>query len=532
MAVAEKRRTIRREFDFQNPNYTPEYKRRADNLQRIRSDKGVFVACMKHYSKNCIAFIEDWLVTFDPRKKKPPKLVPFILFRRQKDYIKWLIEMWENSSHGLCEKSRDMGVTYLNMAFSIWMWRFHEGKIGFGSRKQDLVDRIGDPDSIFEKGRIMLRYLPAEFRPHGFDIDKHTSFLKIIDPNTGAAITGEAGDNIGRGGRNSVYFKDESAHYERPQLIDAALSQNTDVQIDCSSVNGLGNPFHQKRFSYPEERVFIFDWKQDPRKDDTWYDRQVEDFDPMIIAQEIDRDYGAAVENVVIPARWINAAVEFDIQASGEIQSGLDVCDEGRDANAQVVRHGSVLVRIETWKRGDTGQSTRTALLTCSEMNCTHFKYDPTGVGAGVKAELANQEGQPLGQGINAKPVWASGTPTEGWFIEPDVNRDIIGKENKEAFLNRRAQMWWHLRQRFENTYRHVTKDEPFDNEEMISIPDDKLLIAELAGPTYKLNANGKIQIEAKDRMKERGLPSPNLADATCIAYAPEDEIMARAGTW
>jgi hypothetical protein len=50
----------------------------------------------------------------------------------------------------------------------------------------------------------------------------------------------EAGDNIGRGGRTLVYFKDESAHYEHPDLIEAALGDNTNVQIDISSVNGLG----------------------------------------------------------------------------------------------------------------------------------------------------------------------------------------------------------------------------------------------------------------------------------------------------
>jgi hypothetical protein len=67
----------------------------------------------------------------------------------------------------------------------------------------------------------------------------------MIVPST---ATGEAGDNIGRGGRTLGYFKDESAHYEHRDLIEAALGDNTNVQIDISSVNGLGNVFHRPVF--------------------------------------------------------------------------------------------------------------------------------------------------------------------------------------------------------------------------------------------------------------------------------------------
>jgi hypothetical protein len=65
--------------------------------------------------------------------------------------------------------------------------------------------------------------------------------LYVHHTNPAFSAGGEAGDNIGRGGRTLVYFKDESAHYEHPDLIEAALGDNTNVQIDISSVNGLGN---------------------------------------------------------------------------------------------------------------------------------------------------------------------------------------------------------------------------------------------------------------------------------------------------
>ena len=42
----------------------------------------------------------------------------------------------------------------MSCAFATWLWLFHAGStVGFGSRKEILVDRAGDMQSIFEKIR-------------------------------------------------------------------------------------------------------------------------------------------------------------------------------------------------------------------------------------------------------------------------------------------------------------------------------------------------------------------------------------------
>jgi phage terminase large subunit len=58
---------------------------------------------------------------------------------------------------------------------------------------------------------------------------------------------------------------DEAAHLERPELIEASLSQTTNCRIDMSSVRGMANPFAAKRWAGKVE-VFIFDWREDPRR--------------------------------------------------------------------------------------------------------------------------------------------------------------------------------------------------------------------------------------------------------------------------
>ena len=56
-----------------------------------------------------------------------------------------------------------------------------------------------------------------------------------------------------------------------------------------------------------------------------------------------------------------------------------------------------------------------------------------------------------------------------------------------------------------------------------VKIPKDEALIAELTSPTYSFSSTGKIVVESKDDMKERGLPSPDLADAFLMTLMAGD---------
>jgi hypothetical protein len=212
--------------------------------------------------------------------------------------------------------------------YALHGWLFRPGfSAGFGSRKLELVDRRGDLDSIFEKLRFLLDNLPAWMLPTGFRRADHDNQARLLNPATGAAVTGEGGDNIGRGGRKSLYFIDEAAFLERPDSVDRALSQTTRVRIDVSTPNGPGNPFAAKRHS-GKVPVFTLHWRDDPRKNALqalpdgravypWYEEQKRRLDPVTVAQEIDIDYTASVEGFVIPAAWVRAAVGLNLPRGG-----------------------------------------------------------------------------------------------------------------------------------------------------------------------------------------------------------------------
>ena len=53
-------------------------------------------------------------------------------------------------------------------------------------------------------------------------------------------------------------------------------------------------------------------------------------------------------------------------------------------------------------------------------------------------------------------------------------------------------------------------------------LPKDEVLVGELATVRYSFTSNGKIQIEGKDEIKKRGLPSPDKADAFCLTFASD----------
>lgn len=296
-------------FDFKKPDYVQVFEWRVERLQRIRSTPGALDTLKLFYRDNPAQFIIDWGMTFDPRnvERKLPAAIPFLLFPKQEEWVHWFMDRWHSQEPGITEKTRDMGMSWLTVGLADTVCLFNHGVVaGFGSRKEEYVDKIGSPKSLFWKARMFLSMLPNEFRG-GWDVNKHAPHMRILFPDTDSAITGESGDGIGRGDRTSFYIVDESAFLERPQLVDASLSATTNCRQDISTPNGMGNSFAQKRHG-GKIKVFTFHWRDDPRKDDAWYQKQVDELDAVTVAQEIDINYSASVEGVLIPSAWIQAA--------------------------------------------------------------------------------------------------------------------------------------------------------------------------------------------------------------------------------
>jgi phage terminase large subunit len=511
------------EFDFRNPDYASVFKRRVEFLNRIREKPETLPALKAFYRDNPAKFITDWGVTFDPRnvERGLPSLIPFMLFPRQREWIEWVMAQWKGQKPGLTEKTRDMGMSWVAVGLSCALSLSHDGMaIGFGSRKEEYVDKLGSPKSLFFKARMFMSNLPVEFRG-GWVEKRDAPHMRINFPETGSYLGGEAGDNIGRGDRTSIYFVDEAAYLERPQLIEASLSQTTNCRIDISSANGPANPFAQKRHS-GKIAVFTFHWRDDPRKDEAWYAKQVEELDPVTIAQEIDINYTASVEGVLIPSAWVQAAIDahvrLGIKPTGARIGALDVADEGRDLNAFCGAHGIVIEALEEWsgKGDDIFGTVQRAFGLCDEFGYDRFRYDADGLGAGVRgdARVINE-----GRDGSRKKIDVDAFRGSASVFDPE-KEDVKGRKNEDFFANLKAQSWWSLRTRFQNTFRAIKDGRAGDPDKLISIPGNlphrAKLCMELSQPTYSLNTAGKIVV---DKTPD-GARSPNLGDAVMIRFA------------
>jgi hypothetical protein len=527
------------------PDYGAEFTRRKNLIVFLKNHPNKRAEAQALYKTSPIDWIEDWVSTYNPRNSAPtPKKIPFLLFPKQKEFIGFLQDLTKNKESGLVEKCRDIGATWLCAAFSVWLWLYDEGAaIGWGSRKAELVDELGDPDSIFEKIRIIIRDLPWWMLPRGFNMRDNCHYMKCINPETGASITGEAGDNIGRGGRKTIYFKDESAHYEHPETIEAALGDNTDVQIDISSVNGTANVFYARRMAGElwtdghaiasgVTRVFIFDWRDHPGKTQDWYDKRKKKYLSEglshIFAQEVDRDYTSAIEGIIIPPEWVRAAVDahkkLNIPATGLRRGGVDIADEGRDKNAMAVAKGIVLTFGESWGQGDTGATARKAVLICFMQGIDELYYDCIGVGAGFKAETNRlRDEKKLPARLKVYPWSASHEVLDK--EENIIPGDTQSPKNEDYFQNFKAQAWWRTRIRFYKTYEAVMHGAYYPADELISLdskmPNLQQIMRELSQATHDTNTLGKIIVEKKPD----GAASPNLADAVVQVYNPLREV-------
>lgn len=490
-------------IDWQAPDYGPILEARMARLRKIRETPGMLPGLKEFYRDNASQFIMDWGLTFDPRNAEIglPVKVPFILFPKQVEFCDWLVDRWRGRQDGLVEKSRDMGLSWLCVGMAATLWLFNPGLvIGFGSRKEEYVDRIGDPKSLFWKLRAFIDGLPVEFQPAGWDSTKHAPFMRCLNPENGAAIVGEAGDNIGRGNRTGIYFKDESAFYERPDAIDAALSQTSNCKIDVSTPNGAGNPFYRKRFG-GKVKVFVFDWRDDPRKDDAWYARQCESLDAHVVAQEIDRNYEASIVNAFIAGPLVDEAMRRgpgSVEAIGRLRVGVDPARFGDDKFAVSIRRGRVVLRIEETQQLDSiqGATFVRSLIEPYGERPGQIAVDEIGIGAGVVDQLRGWYGDAV-VGINS-----------AMRMDGPAGADLRAVTgSKTMYYNLRASMYGELRDWLASA----------------SLPVDHDLKAELTAMRYSYRG-GSLLLESKDDMRSRGIRSPNRADSLALTFADPRE--------
>lgn len=506
------------------------------------------IAC----ARDKLYWFDNWVWTFNPKLvgSSTPWL-PFDLYPKQRETIRWFEDRSRLKEDGHYAKSRDIGFTWMAGGYALHRWLFETGyKANFGSRKGEYVDRIGDPDSIFEKIRMLYRALPSWMLPRSMQDNS----MLLINEDLGSIIRGEAGDDMGRGGRSTDYFFDEFAFVERADSVDAASVANSDCRIFGSTVNGQGNLFYRKAHngSMKPRQLFKFHWTDDPRKrDGVVTDEDTGITEPWSVAtkrkmerhkwaSEYDIDYSASVEGLCIEGQWVEAAKQIKsvlaklgvmIPVPRNGVAGGDV-GAGKAKSVVVPRFGAHVHRPTSWSDPDTIDTANRMLMACESIKTNDngfeggvrtLRFDATGVGHGVGSVLRRNDGR-----INGVAVLVGGSPSDTKW--PD------GKTSKEKFANIKAESWWIARERFKNTWEYLlfltdpTSENAVEHtlDEIISLPGDSespdsmTLNGQLPLVKWLTTTGGKIIIESKDALARRGISSPDYADALMLTFVAE----------
>ena len=209
-------------------------------------------------------------------------------------------------------------------------------------------------------------------------------------------------------------------------------------------------------------------------------------------------------EDTVIPVALIDAAMNNDIRIHEDTTAiwGLDVARQGGDASVLCKRQGPVVHPLTVWRNLDLMQLTGAVKAEYDALppskRPAEIIVDSNGFGAGVLDRLREL-----------------GLPARGL----NVSERAL---SKDTYLNLRAELWFKCKAWLEG--------------QDVKLPRDDLLWAELAAPRYHFTSAGKLQVESKDAMRKRGVPSPDRADAVCLALANDHTTMAfgtsSSGSW
>jgi hypothetical protein len=178
----------------------------------------------------------------------------------------------------------------------------------------------------------------------------------------------------------------------------------------------------------------------------------------------------------------------LDAPQNGPVVLGVDVARFGDDFSVIWPRQGrDALSRPVRFYQGlTTTRLTQHVIQAYNEHNAAAVFIDGGGVGGGVVDSCRDL-------GLNV--------------YEVQFGARADGLSQGEKYMNKRAEIWGLMREWLK----------------VGAIPEriaDRELLDDLTGPGYTINVKDNIQLESKDMMKRRGIPSPDMADALACTFA------------
>jgi len=241
------------------------------------------------FKTDIVSFFNLCLFTYDPRQQIKDQ--PFILYPFQEDYVRKVNQYIIEGKSLLTEKSRDMGVTWMILGVFLYRWMFYDENFLIGSRKQELVDTLGNIETLFERLRYMINGMPLWLiRACGINKLDTKSFMKIHKPNQASIIGESTNVDFSRQGRFNAILLDEFASWDVAEQAWTAAGDTAPSKFVVSTPKGNHNHFARLKKSGQIETISLH-WHVHPNKSQAWYEQQKAIRPAKDIAQELDINY-------------------------------------------------------------------------------------------------------------------------------------------------------------------------------------------------------------------------------------------------
>lgn len=159
----------------------------------------------------------------------------------------------------------------------------------------------------------------------------------------------------------------------------------------------------------------------------------------------------------------------------------------GDNACVLIVRRGDAVEAIDTWHHTSLTETAGIAKRALEKYGLNSLVVDSAGLGAGVVDIL-------LEQGVQ---VYAYNGGHSAF--------------TRASFSNRRSELWWHLRERLEK--------------QRLWLPlGHDILTSDLITPEYEIISSGRIRVETKETLLNRGAKSTDFADALVMCFAMDED--------
>ena len=223
-----------------------------------------------------------------------------------------VLGLFKDNPYSIILKSRQLGISTLTAAYSLWTMLFHKDKnVLCIATKQETAK------NMVTKVKFMYENLPSWLSIDYIENNKLTLRL-----NNGSQIKAtSASSDAGRSEAVSLLLIDEAAFIENIGEIWASAQQTLATGGGCIALStpyGTGGWFHQtwvKAESKENEFLPIkLPWFVHPERDKEWRDRQDELLgDPRIAAQECDCDFSTSGD-IVFYSEWLEFIKETTIK--------------------------------------------------------------------------------------------------------------------------------------------------------------------------------------------------------------------------